>query len=128
MPIRSLRYRADARRECGGEHDLKHFDDDKAPIALRVNRLLTGLAWADEPKSRSRHVIGNVRVRSGTTEGEWQADSVFIVHHGRGEHESHVFSGSRRDILRRHEDTFRIARRALVLDATVLPTNLGVFF
>lgn len=128
MPIRSLRYQADARRELSGANDLKHFDDDKFHLSLRVNRLMTGFAWADEPRSRSRHLIGNVRIdHTATTDAVVRVRSAFIVHHGRGEHESFVFTGTRTDDLRRSDGTFRIARREILLDATVLPTNLGVF-
>lgn len=129
MPVRSLRYQADARREFSSATEVNHFDDDRAHLSLRVNRLMTGFAWADEPRSRSRHIIANVRVRggAGTTESPLEVLSAFVIHHGRGEHESYVFTGSRTDHLRRIDGGFRIARRSIILDETVLPTNLGVF-
>lgn len=129
MPIRSLRYQADARFEYTAADDLNHFDDDKAHMSLRVNRLMTGFAWSDEPRSRTRHVITNVRVRGGTGERATPFDvhSAFVIHHGRGEHESYVFTGARTDQLLRSGGTLRIAKRTILLDATVLPTNLGVF-
>jgi 3-phenylpropionate/cinnamic acid dioxygenase small subunit len=129
MPVRSLRYQADARHEFTSDNEVKHFDDDKAHLTLSVNRLMSGFAWSDEPRTRTRHVITNVRVRSGADKpaGPLEVHSAFVIHHGRGEHESYVFTGSRKDLLSRVDGSFRIAKRTILLDATVLPTNLGVF-
>lgn len=127
MPTRSLRYRAEAAREFSGPHEIAHFDDDKQHLSMRVNRLMSGLAWSEEPASRTRHLISNVRVRSaeGVTDA-LDVHSAFLVYHGKGEHESHVYAGSRRDLLRSTSIGWRIARRTIFLDATVLPSNFGV--
>jgi len=41
---------------------LAFFDDNKDGLRLRVARIRTGAAHADEPPSRVRHLISNVQV------------------------------------------------------------------
>jgi len=125
MPTRSLRYRAELAKEWSGEGEVAHFDDDKPHLTMRVNRLMSGVAWADEPGALTRHLIGNVRVRR-VESSELEVDSAFLVHHSRGEHEARIYAGSRQDLLRTADGAFRIARRTIFLDAAVLPANLGV--
>ena len=45
-------------------HRAAYFDDDKEYIGLRIKRLQTGRAWAEEPSSRTRHLVSNVRIRA----------------------------------------------------------------
>ena len=41
---------------------LAHFDEDKASLTMRVQRIRTGAAHADEPPARVRHLVSNVRI------------------------------------------------------------------
>jgi biphenyl 2,3-dioxygenase beta subunit len=53
------------------------------------------------------------------------------VYRNRSERQSDIFSGERRDILRRSEGGlgFKIARRTILIDqSTILSNNLSVFF
>ena len=43
-------------------HLLTHFDDNKMTLNFRVKRLRTGNAHAEEPPSRTRHFVSNVRI------------------------------------------------------------------
>src|SRR5262249_32256878 len=42
--------------------ELGLFDEDIATLKARVARLDTGMAWAEDPPSRTRHLITNVEV------------------------------------------------------------------
>jgi len=45
---------------------------------MRVARLDTGMAWAEDPLSRTRHLIGNLEV-APLENGESQAKTAFLV-------------------------------------------------
>ena len=40
--------------------DLTIFEEDKRYLEVRVARLDTGMAWAEDPPSRTRPLIGNL--------------------------------------------------------------------
>jgi 3-phenylpropionate/trans-cinnamate dioxygenase subunit beta len=42
--------------------DLAILQDNKRYLEMRVTRLDTGMAWAEDPPSRTRHLIGNLEV------------------------------------------------------------------
>src|SRR5712692_5864193 len=79
---------------------LALFDDDKQFLVLRVQRLDTGLAHAEMPRSRTRHLITNVQVEPAA-DGELVVYSSFAVYQGRLERSDHTFFGEREDRLRR---------------------------
>ena len=89
----------------------------------------TGMAWAEDPPSRTRHLISNIEVEPGDTASELKVYSNFLVYRTRAESEQDLYVGARQDILRRVDGAWKIARRKLVLDQNVLlPKNVSVFF
>ena len=62
MPRRKNVPRRELHREVTSLGDLAVFEDDKRYLEMRVARLDTGMAWAEEPPSRTRHLIGNLVV------------------------------------------------------------------
>ena len=48
-----------------GRPDMAHFDEDRYAIEKRVQRLLTDHAWTEDPPSRTRHLVTNVRTFPG---------------------------------------------------------------
>ncbi len=47
------------------EDELAILDEDKGTLKARVDRLDTGMAWAEDPPSRTRHMIANIEVEAG---------------------------------------------------------------
>ena len=45
-----------------------------------VSRLDTGMAWAEDPPSRTRHLIANIEVEPGDTAGELKVSANFMVY------------------------------------------------
>ena len=45
------------------------FDDDKTTLGWRVRQLETATHWAEDPPSRTRHLVSNVRVRPASSAG-----------------------------------------------------------
>ena len=79
------------------------------------------------PPSRTRRLISNVRVKRDDGDGI-EVDSNFIVYRTRMEKDEDFFVGTRKDILRRIDGGFKIARRTIILDQAVLAAkNISIF-
>ncbi len=116
-------------RELSGSEELAFFDETRESLERRVARLDTGRAWAEDPPSRTRRLITNVEVEPGDAPHELRAFSNFLLYRSRGETKRDTFVGQRRDVLRLVKGQFKLARRMIVLDATVSPANnFSVFF
>jgi 3-phenylpropionate/cinnamic acid dioxygenase small subunit len=112
-----------------GEDEFAVLDEDKASLKGRVARLDTGMAWAEDPPSRTRHFLSNVEVSPGGAADEVEIRCNFIVYKNRSETEQDFYVGARRDVLRRDGDGWKIASRRLVLDQNVmLAKNISTFF
>ena len=86
------------------------------------------MAWAEDPPSRTRHLVGNLVVEP-TSETTVKTKTAFIVYRSHHETDEHIFAGSRDDELRQVDGRWKIARRTIVLDSNViLSKNLSVFF
>ena len=108
--------------------DVNWFDEGKDTLGRRVKQILTGVHWAEEPPSRICHMISNVRVL-GSAPAEVTAGCRFLIYRNRVETETDLLVGKREDVLRRVDGGFRIARRKVVLDQSVLlAKNLSFFF
>jgi len=112
-----------------GEDELGLFDEDIRTLTARVARLDTGMAWAEDPPSRTRHLITNIEIAPEASESELAVHSNFIVYRSRGETEQDFYVGARQDRLRRVDGAWKIASRRMVLDQNVLTAkNLSIFF
>lgn len=111
------------------EGELAILDETRETLARRVARLETGMAWAEDPPSRTRHLIANIEVEPGGSVSELKVYCNFIVYRSRAETEQDFYVGARRDVLRRVDGGLKIARRKLTLDQNVLSSkNVSIFF
>jgi 3-phenylpropionate/cinnamic acid dioxygenase small subunit len=109
--------------------ELALLDETKETLAARVARLDSGMAWAEDPPSRTRHIITNIEVEPGASDSELTVYSNFIVYRSRAETEQDFYVGAREDVLRRVDGAWKIASRRLILDQNVLTAkNISVFF
>ena len=108
---------------------IGHFDDTIHSLGLRVRRLRTDVAWAEDPPSHTRRVVGNVRVRPTDDPDELTVRSNLLLFRSRGDLGAYdLIAGERHDLLRRVDGEWRIARRVAILDQSSLGTkNLGIF-
>jgi biphenyl 2,3-dioxygenase beta subunit len=130
MPTRYNRLKREADKEFSGPHDAAFFDEDKRSIAQRIRRLNTGMAWAEDPPSRTRHMLSNVVIRPRCN-SEYEVDCYFMLYRSRLEREVETFVGMRHDVIRRAGNPagFMIAARTIILDQAVLMArNLSFFF
>ena len=108
--------------------DMGHFDEDMYALRKRVQRLATDHAWTEDPPSRTRHLVTNVRTFSGGP-GELRVESALLLFRSRGDtREPDLLSAGRTDLLRETSGGLRLARREIIVDESVLRTqNLAVF-
>ncbi len=119
--------------EVEDESGLAYFEDNHRMLKRRIDRLKTGMAWAEDPPSRTRHFISNVEAEEGEGPGEIVARSAFLAYRSRNEgvgEDEDFFSGMREDLLRaRGNGSFQIVRRKIVPDFVVINAqNLSIFF
>lgn len=130
MPVRGNRLARDQHLEMSGPDDTALFDEDKQSIDRRILKIETGMSWAEDPPSRTRHAISNVQIyRTGRVD-EFEVRCACMLYRSRLERDVDLFVGCRCDVLRRDAVTgWKIARRKIVLDqATLLAKNLSIFF
>ena len=128
MPIRRTRAKRELDQEFTQPGEMAYFSDTKTLLAGRVEKLKSGRSWAEDPPSRTRHLITNVRIvkDNGRT---LEVESNFHLYRTRLNSEETSWIGSRRDVLRRVEGSFQIADRKIFLEQTVLLSrNLSNFF
>jgi 3-phenylpropionate/cinnamic acid dioxygenase small subunit len=127
MPRRKNVRHRELHREFTPLGDLAIFEEDKRYLEMRVARLETGMAWAEDPPSRTRHLIGNLAA-TPLESGEVEARTAFLVYRSHLETDHQLLSGCREDLLRKVEGAWKVARRTILLDANVLlDKNLSVF-
>lgn len=108
--------------------DMGHFDENLYALRKRVQRLATDHAWTEDPPSRTRHFVTNVRTFRHQT-SELRVESSLLLFRSRGDtREPDLISAGRTDLLRETGDGLRLARREILVDESVLRTqNLAVF-
>jgi 3-phenylpropionate/cinnamic acid dioxygenase small subunit len=112
--------------------DICWFDEDKWTLSKRVEQLMTGIHWAEEPLSRTTRFVSNVQLLevqpSVEMPHEVKVRSRFLIERHRVDYESELFAGVRTDLLRRAGETWEIARREILMNQTVfLAKNLTIF-
>ncbi|AXK88888.1 3-phenylpropionate/cinnamic acid dioxygenase, small subunit [Nocardia farcinica] len=106
-----------------------HMKDTYASMKMRVSRLATEHAYAEDPPSRTQRLITNVRVDALDAADKYDVRSNFLCFRAQGDGvESDLIVGERFDILHDTAAGFRLAARTVRLAHTTLITpNLGVF-
>lgn len=128
MPIRRTRTQRELDKEFTKPGEMAFFNDTKMLLAGRIKKLQSGRSWAEDPPSRTRHLITNVRVVKDDGR-RLEVESNFHVYRTRLNSEEASWIGSRHDVLRRIEGSFQIADRKIFLEQTVLLSrNLSNFF
>src|SRR3954454_18058755 len=137
MPTRTNRLRRQQALSVAARGEAAFYDETKDSLAWRIRRFDSGMAWAEDPPSRTRHLVTNIQVRHvdpatepGFGESDLVAKSAFLLYRNRLEREESVYAGGRTDVLRRLEDSrLLIARREILLDQNVLlAKNISTFF
>lgn len=128
MPIRRTVMTSDLENEFTKPGAMALFDDDKPTLELRIKKLDTGFSWSEDPPSRTRHIITNVRVLEENGD-ELTVEANFHLYRTRLESDEDSWIGRRRDVLRRVDGELKIAKRHIFLEQTLIRSrNLSNFF
>ena len=128
MPIRRTTTAAESDREFTKIGGMAFFDDDKATLAMRVDRLAVGRAWAEDPPSRTRRLLTNIEVLEADSNAI-ETTLNFELYRTRLNSEEDRWLGRREDILRRVDGGLRLARRYIYLEQTVIRSqNMSSLF
>ncbi|MBV1912703.1 MAG: 3-phenylpropionate/cinnamic acid dioxygenase subunit beta [Cycloclasticus sp.] len=126
MPARESMFRKDETPDS--TTNMNHYNESLQSLQLRVARLHSGAAWAEDPRTRYRHLITNLEVELSDVEGEVNVRSNTLVYRNRLEREEYWLLAKREDILRVTEGSFKVAKRKITPDfSSLLSKNLNVF-
>jgi 3-phenylpropionate/cinnamic acid dioxygenase small subunit len=134
MPMRRNVKFGELEREFTREgQDINWFDEGKDTLTRRVQQILTGVHWAEEPLSRICHMLSNVQILrvkpSVLAPSEVTVKCRFLIYRNRVETETDILVGKREDVLRQVNGQWKIRQRKIVLDQNVLlAKNLTFFF
>lgn len=108
---------------------MAHFDEDKYSLARRVARFQTEHAWTEDPPSRMRHHLSNIRAFAASDPKHLVVESAVLLFRSRGDvHEGAIVSAGREDVLVRDGTSWKLARRVVLLDDSVIRMqNLAIF-
>jgi 3-phenylpropionate/cinnamic acid dioxygenase small subunit len=128
LPVRMTRERQNG---PGFSGEAFHMLEDVASLTMRVKRLDTDYAWAEDPPSRSRRFVSNVRVSTnGDGDGALHVTSNLLIYRGRLDMvEYDIVTAERHDELVPVDGELKLRNRTVLLDHSTLPVkNLAIFF
>jgi 3-phenylpropionate/cinnamic acid dioxygenase small subunit len=126
MPVRVTHTKRDAKHEF--QDNFGHFDDTREMLAMRIKRLGTSTAWAEDPPSRTRHFVTNLRITEGEA-GQYHLKTNLMLYRNRADSASHDnLSAERHDTVHKVNEQWRILERVIYIDQATLGTlNLSIF-
>ena len=106
------------------------FNDNKDQLERRIARLETGMAWAEEPPSRTRHLISNLQISETDVPDVFAVRLNYLLYRAQKERDETFYVGTRVDKVRHFPgDEWRLLAREIVLDQAVITShNLSVLF
>ena len=119
MPIRRTVTKNDIDLEFTKPGAMAYFDDNRELLEMRVKKLEASSAWSEDPPSRSRHFVSNIRIVDVSGD-EITLDVCFHLYRTRLNSEADSWVGRRTDVLRRAGSSFKLAKRHIFLDQTVI--------
>ena len=105
-------------------------EDIASQLERRIARLETGMAWAEEPPSRTRHLISNLQISETDVPDVFAVRLNYLLYRAQKERDETFYVGTRVDKVRRLPgDEWRLLAREIVLDQAVITShNLSVLF
>lgn len=128
MPIaRNVEHVALGNEFTHEQEEAAWFDEGKETLRQRVLQIRTGMHWAEEPVSRTSHLVTNVIIASGSNDQELDVRCRFLFYRNRLDGDTDIMVGKRFDQLRRTSDGLKICHRRIFLDqSTLLAKNLTI--
>ena len=111
-PVRAEVHRKQEREDEASRLPL--FDETKASLALRISRLETGLAWVENPATRTRRFVTNI-VAENEASGLVHVRSNLLVFRSRSFADETILVGCREDKWSR-SDSWLLRNRKILID------------
>jgi 3-phenylpropionate/cinnamic acid dioxygenase small subunit len=129
MPLaRNYRYSEPEEEYTRSRSEAAWFDEDKKTLRQRVQQIDGGDHWAEEPRSRTTHLVGGIRIAKNDGE-TLSVKSHFVVYVNRDAQEAQFFAGKRHDVLQVQGHSFLVLKRSIFLDQHVLMAKtVNTFF
>lgn len=100
--------------------DYALVEDDRMQLEIRISRLESGSAWAEDPPSRTTRLVSNVEVEP-SGDDEHLVRSCVLLQRVRDDAANKIIIYRRQDRLRETDDGLKLADRRVLLDDTVWP-------
>lgn len=107
------------------------FNDTKSQLERRIARLETGMAWAEEPPSRTRHMVSNCIISETAQADVFSVRVNYLLYRSQKERDETFYVGTRTDLLRRRstEEGWGLCGREIILDQVVITShNMSILF
>ena len=107
-----------------------YINDDKRALSVKVEKLLSEYSWSEDPPSRTRHMVANIMVEPGRKSDEVEVKSnVLFIRNRLDKLYSEIVSYARRDALRKVDGGWKLAKRLVILDHSVLMSeNITILY
>jgi PAH dioxygenase small subunit len=120
-----IHYRVMARvvRDAGADEvDYSIIEEHLAGLKSRIDQIANPrLTRAENPPSLARRFVSNIEAYPGAASGEFAATSYILVYRSRrNAPEGGFYVAERKDLLRRSDAGWRLARRLVRLDQSTL--------
>jgi p-cumate 2,3-dioxygenase subunit beta len=100
---------------AGGDpaHEISIAYDDAARLKDRIGRLATGLAHAQDPRSKTQRLISNIQIVESSDDAAQVRSAMMLYELRRGR--ERIFAGRCEYRLRRELDGWKIAAKTVIL-------------
>ncbi|WP_096200773.1 3-phenylpropionate/cinnamic acid dioxygenase subunit beta [Bacillus sp. FJAT-45350] len=124
-----LRVTTDNKRGENLLDDFCYYEETKASLTTRAERLYSKSAWVENPAPRQRHFISNIIAFPGDNSNEYKVRSYFLFKRSRAfESTIEELCGEREDIIRNENGEWKIISRTIIPDQAVLGVmNISMF-
>lgn len=124
-----LRQTVERGRGKGFVEGAFHLNESWGSLNNKLAQAETGHSWAEDPQSRTRHYVTNIRVGQSNG-GEINVRSNLLLYRTRQDDTTpQIFSGERHDVLQEVDGSFQLKRRVIYLDTTAIAShNLAIIF
>lgn len=105
-----------------------YYKENATSLANRVERLAQADAWAENPRTRTRRLVGNIRVAPAVGDDARVRSNLAVFCYRYDDPAPIILTGERHDTLRIAATGWQLITRTIYLDATVLGLqSLSVF-
>jgi 3-phenylpropionate/cinnamic acid dioxygenase small subunit len=104
--------------------DVHWIDEGKETLENRVRQIRTGVHWAEEPLSRTAHLVSNVLIADDYTDPvthrrHLKVKSHVLTYRQRLADQEDILVGRKHDVLRADGDSWQLADRVIYINQTV---------